>query len=311
MVNRDPSESVVEVTDLSRQFGSTMALDGISLRVQLGLVYGLVGANGAGKTTLIKHLLGSLRAKQGSVRVFGMDPVRNPVEVLRRIGYLSEDRDLPEWMRIDELMRLTAACHPNWDSDYGRELLATFGLDVSKQIQHLSKGMRAQTGLIAAVAHRPDLLLLDEPSTGLDAVVRRDILNEIIRAVADDGRTAIFSSHLLDEVELMSDYVFMMDEGKMVLEGSLDDIKAQHQQLSVRSSSDAPPPIEGILSAQRQGDTWSLVCNGASQSIHAALQEQGIEVIKSRYASLQEIFVARVGHDRHASRSETPVAEEA
>ena len=120
MIQREASENVVEVTDLSRQFEiGKKALDGIRLRVRPGLVYGLVGANGAGKTTLIKHLLGSLRAKQGSVRVFGLDPVKNPVEVLRRIGYLSEDRDLPEWMRIDELMRLTAAYHPNWDADYG------------------------------------------------------------------------------------------------------------------------------------------------------------------------------------------------
>ncbi len=310
MVDRDANECVVEVTDLSRQFGDTMALDGISLKVQPGQVYGLVGANGAGKTTLIKHLIGSLRAKQGSVRVFGMDPVRNPVEVLRRIGYLSEERDMPEWMRIDELMRLTAAYHPNWDNAYGNELLATFALDASKKIKHLSKGMRAQTGLIAAVAHRPDLLLLDEPSTGLDAVVRRDILNEIIRAVADDGRTAIFSSHLLDEVELMSDHVFMIHGGKLVMEGNLDDIKTQHQQLSVRYSDEAPPAIEGILSAQRQGDTWSLVCDGASQAIHSALQDQGIGVIKSRHASLQEIFVARVGRDRLASRSATPACEE-
>jgi len=310
MVERDASESVVEVTNLSRQFGDTMALEGISLRVQPGLVYGLVGANGAGKTTLIKHLLGSLRAQQGSVRVFGMDPVRNPVEVLRRIGYLSENRDMPEWMRVDELMRFTAAYYPNWDTAYASELLETFALDASKKIKHLSKGTRAQAGLIAAVAHRPDLLLLDEPSTGLDAVVRRDILNEIIRAVANDGRTAIFSSHLLGEVEMMSDYVFMIDGGKLVVEGSLDAIKAQHQQLSVRYAGEAPPPIEGILSAQRQGDTWSIVCKGEAELVHAALQEHAVEVIKSRHASLQEIFVARVGRDRPVSRSETPVAEE-
>ncbi len=148
-------------------------------------------------------------------------------------------------------------------------------LDTSKKINHLSKGMRAQAGLIAAVAHRPDLLLLDEPSTGLDAVVRRDILNEIIRAVADDGRTAIFSSHLLDEVEMMSDHVFMIDGGKLVLDGSLDDIKARHQQLSVRYYGDTPPCVEGILSAQRQGDTWSLVCNGTCAVVHAALHEHG------------------------------------
>ena len=183
------SENVVELDGVSRRFGKTVALDGLSLRVPRGCVYGLVGVNGAGKTTLIKHILGLLKVRSGSVRVFGLDPVRNPVAVLRRIGYLSEERDLPEWMRIDELMRYTAAYHPNWDQAHAEELLRTFGLDASKKVKNLSKGMRAQAGLVAAVAHRPDLLVLDEPSTGLDAVIRRDILKAIIRTVADDGRT--------------------------------------------------------------------------------------------------------------------------
>lgn len=208
------SENVVELDGVSRRFGKTVALDGLSLRVPRGCVYGLVGVNGAGKTTLIKHILGLLKARSGSVRVFGLDPVRNPVAVLRRIGYLSEERDLPEWMRIDELMRYTAAYHPNWDQAHAEELLKTFGLDASKKVKNLSKGMRAQAGLVAAVAHRPDLLVLDEPSTGLDAVIRRDILKAIIRTVADDGRTAIFSSHLLDEVEQMSDFISMVHEGR-------------------------------------------------------------------------------------------------
>jgi ABC-2 type transport system ATP-binding protein len=186
------SNNVVEVESLSRKFGKMLALNDVSLQIQPGLVYGLVGANGAGKTTLMKHLLGLLKAKQGSVRVFGEDPVKKPVEVLGRIGYLSEERDLPEWMRIDELLNYSAAYYPGWDRTYAQELVETFGLDVSKKIKQLSKGMRAQAGLVAAVAHRPDLLLLDEPSTGLDAVVRKDILNAIIRAVADNGRTVLF-----------------------------------------------------------------------------------------------------------------------
>lgn len=291
------SGNVVELEDLSRRFGETVALDGVSLRVRQGCVYGLVGANGAGKTTLIKHVLGLLKPKSGSVRVFGLDPVREPVAVLRRIGYLSEERELPEWMRIDELMRYTQAYHPNWDQAHADELLKDFGLDVSKKVKDLSKGMRAQTGLIAAVAHRPDLLLLDEPSTGLDAVVRRDILNAVIRAVADDGRTAIFSSHLLDEVEQMSDYITMIDRGRVVLQGSVDEIKEEHHLLSIRfpAALDGPPQFEGILSAEGREHTWSVVCNGGFQKVREALETQGGEILYSRNASLQEIFVACVG----------------
>ena len=166
-------ESVVDVGDLSKHFGKTLALDNVNFVASQGNVYGLVGANGVGKTTLLKHMLGLYRSETGTVRVFGLDPVAKPVEVLQRIGYMSEDRALPEWMRIDDLMRYTQAYHPNWDSAYARELLDTFQLDATKRIKELSKGMRAQTCLIAAVAHRPDLLIMDEPSTGLDAVVRR------------------------------------------------------------------------------------------------------------------------------------------
>lgn len=300
------SNHVVEISQLSRQFGRTLALDGLTLQMQPGLVYGLVGANGAGKTTLIKHLLGLLRAKQGSVRVFDLDPVKHPVEVLQRIGYLSEERDLPEWMRIDELMRYTRAFHPRWDQAYGLELLELFQLDPSKKVKQLSKGMRAQAGLIAAVAHRPDFLILDEPSTGLDAVVRKDILNALVRTVADDGRTAIFSSHLLDEVEQMSDYVFMVDRGKLVLEGDIDDIKQQHTRMVLRFETprEKAPLLRGLLSAvaelttQQGGQTWQVVCHDSIESIRHAAASAGGQVLQARGASLQEIFVARASRDR-------------
>ena len=291
------SVSVIETSGLSRRFGNTQALDDVTLQVQPGYVYGLVGTNGAGKTTLIKHILGLLKAKHGSIRVFGLDPVKDCVEVLRRIGYLSEERDLPEWMRIDELLRYTRAFHPSWDDSYAQELLQTFRLDPAKKVKNLSKGMRAQTALIAAAAHRPELLLLDEPSTGLDAVVRRDILNAIVRAVADDGRTVLFSSHLLDEVELMSDYVFMIDRGRLVLEGTVDDIRSHHHLLNVRfeAAVPTPPRMTGILSAEGRDRNWSVVYSGRVPQVHESLRHFGGEILSSRHASLQEIFVARVG----------------
>lgn len=291
------SGNVVELEGVSRRFAKTLALDHVDLRVPQGCVYGLVGVNGSGKTTLIKHMLGLLKAKSGSVRVFGLDPVRHPVPVLRRIGYLSEERDLPEWMRIDELMRYTRAYHPNWDLVYAEELVQGFGLDPSMKVKDLSKGMRAQAGLIAAVSHRPDLLLLDEPSTGLDAVVRRDILDAIVRTVADDGRTAVFSSHLLDEVERMSDYITLIHEGRVVLEGDLDRIKEQHHLVTIRldAASEDPPRFEGVLSVEGREGVWTLICNGAFDRIREAIQSQGATIQSSRNASLQEIFVARVG----------------
>src|SRR6202795_1149510 len=134
------AEAVVTIAGLSRRFGSKTVLNDVSLDVPRGSVFGLVGENGAGKTTLIKHVLGLLRAESGTVRVFGLDPVSNPVSVLGRIGYLSEQPDLPGWMRVDEFMRYTQAFYPKWDTVYAEQLREQFGLNPSARIKTLSKG---------------------------------------------------------------------------------------------------------------------------------------------------------------------------
>jgi len=223
------SESVVHVSELTRRFGATTALASVSLSLPRGAVYGLVGANGAGKTTLIRHILGLLRAERGSVRVFGLDPVADPVAVLSRIGYLSEENDLPGWMRVDELIRYTSAFYSKWEDDYAEELRRTFALDAAAKIKDLSKGQKARAGLLIALAHRPELLVLDEPSSGLDPIVRRDILGAVIRTIAHEGRTVLFSSHLLEEVERVADHVTMIHQGKIVLSAPLDDIRESHR----------------------------------------------------------------------------------
>ena len=223
------SEAVIEVSGLTRRFGTKLALDSVSVSMRRGGVYGLVGANGAGKTTLIKHILGLLRAQSGSVRVFGRDPVADPVGVLSRIDYLSEEHDLPGWMRVDELIRYTRAFYPGWDDEYAVELREAFALDGAAKIKHLSKGQKARAGLLIALAYRPELLVLDEPSSGLDPIVRRDILGAVIRTIADEGRTVLFSSHLLDEVEQVADHVTMISRGAIVLSAPLDEIKQSHR----------------------------------------------------------------------------------
>jgi ABC-2 type transport system ATP-binding protein len=223
------SESVINVSELTRRFGAKTALDSVSVSMPRGAVYGLVGANGAGKTTLIKHILGLLRAESGSVRVFGLDPVADPVAVLSRIGYLSEENDIPGWMSIDELIRYSRAFYPAWNDAYAKELRRAFALDPAAKIRNLSKGQKARAGLLIALAHRPELLVLDEPSSGLDPIVRRDILGAVIRTIADEGRTVLFSSHLLEEVEQVADHVTMINEGKIVLSAPLDAIRESHR----------------------------------------------------------------------------------
>jgi len=222
------SDSVIDVAGLTRRFGAKAALDSVTLSLPRGAVYGLVGANGAGKTTLIRHILGLLRAETGAVRVFGLDPVADPVGVLSRIGYLSEENDLPGWMRVGELLRYSRAFYPSWDDAYAEELRQAFELDVGARIRTLSKGQRARAGLLVALAHRPELLVLDEPSSGLDPIVRRDILGAVLRTIAHEGRTVLFSSHLLDEVEEVADHVTMIKQGRIVLSAPLEEIKAKH-----------------------------------------------------------------------------------
>jgi len=225
-------DPVISVSRLTRRFDAKVALDSVNLALPRGAVYGLVGANGAGKTTLIKHILGLLRAESGSVRVFGLDPVADPVGVLSRIGYLSEENDLPGWMRVDELIRYSRAFHPGWDDRYAEDLRQSFALDPAAKVKSLSKGQKARAGLLIALAYRPELLALDEPSSGLDPIVRRDILGAVIRTIADEGRTVLFSSHLLDEVEEVADHVTMISDGRIALSAPLAAIRESHGTLA-------------------------------------------------------------------------------
>jgi len=292
-----PTDPVVEIKGLSRRFGAKLALDNVSLCVPRGMVFGLVGENGAGKTTLIKHVLGSLKAQSGEVSVFGLDPVTDPVGVLGRVGYLSEQRDLPLWMRMDELLRYTQAFYPTWDVGYAEQLRRQFGLDPASKIKSLSRGECAKAGLLLALAHRPDLLLFDEPSSGLDPVVRRDILEAIIRTVADEGRTVFFSSHMLDEVERVSDHLAMMVNGKVVLCGLLDAVKESHHRLTLRfgTAPARPPSLAGALIVHGGGQEWTVICNGALGELIAEAASLGARVVEQGVPSLEEIFVARVG----------------
>ena len=290
-------EPVVSIRDVSRRFRSKLALDNVSLEVVRGQVFGLVGANGAGKTTLIKHILGLLKAKTGSVRVFGLDPVSEPAAVLGRIGFLSEDRDLPSWMRVDELIRYSRAFYPKWDADYAEHLRHEFQLDPHTQIKHLSRGELAKAGLLVALAHRPELLVLDEPSSGLDPVVRREMLEAIVRTVADEGRTVVFSSHLLDEVERVSDQLAMMANGRIVLRGPLTEILESHHRLTLRfpAPRTSPPALRCALSVSGAGIEWTVLCNGARSEIAIQARQLGAEIVAEDMASLDEIFLARIG----------------
>ncbi len=292
-------DPVIDIRGVSRRFGDTLALDDICLAVPRGGVFGLVGPNGSGKTTLIKHALGLLAPQSGSVRVFGRDPVADPVGVLARVGTLTEDNDLPGWMRVAEFFRYTRAFYPGWSDDYAAELQRAFALDANAKLKHLSNGQRARAGLVAALAYKPELLVLDEPSAGLDLLVRRDILGAIVRSVADEGRTVLFSSHLLDEVECVADRVAMIHKGRIAFAAPLDELRATHRRLTLHFAEPrpTPPALAGTFGWEGGGREWSAVFAGAAGDWCAGTELAGGRVVEDHELRLDEIFVARAGKE--------------
>jgi ABC-2 type transport system ATP-binding protein len=291
------NDSVIDIRGVTRRFGPKAALDNVTLAVPRGVVFGLVGPNGAGKTTLIKHILGLLRPTSGTVCVFDRDPVADPPGVLGRIGYLDEENDLPGWMRMGEIIRYTRAFYPAWDDRYAEELRQTFALDLGARIRTLSKGQRARVGLLLALAHRPELLLLDEPSAGLDPVVRRDIVAAVIRTAAEEGRTVLFSSHLLHEVERVADHIALINHGRVSFSGTLDEVKEAHLLLTLHFAEPRPnpPALTGALAWEGAGREWTAVWRGRRTELSTVVAASGGRVVEERVPSLDEIFVAAVG----------------
>jgi ABC-2 type transport system ATP-binding protein len=278
--NSTSPRPVVEIRNLSRNFDQKWALQDVSLQIPQGGVFGLIGSNGAGKTTLIKHILGSHYAQTGSVRVFGMDPVASPVEVLSRLGYMSEDRDIP-------------------DTHYAEELRELFDLDPKARIRDLSRGQAARVCLLLALAHRPELLVLDEPSSGLDPVVRRDILTAIVRTIAEEGRTVVFSSHLLDEVERLADRIAILHEGRIVLHDQLDVVRESFHRVTLRfdEALSEPPPMPGAIERQGRGQEWTYLCRSDRELLLQAAKRLNAAVVQESSPSLDDIFISTVNRN--------------
>ena len=286
---------VVDVQGLSRSFRKKVALADVSLRIPSGSVFGLVGENGAGKTTLIKHLLGLYRPQRGNVLVFGKSPVSDPVSVLGRIGYLSEDRDMPNWLTVAQFLAFVKPFYPTWDDRLAIELREMFELSADQKVSSLSRGQRARILLLQALAHRPPLLVLDEPSSGLDPIVRREIITAIIRTVSEEGRTILFSSHLLDEVQRVADHVAMLHEGRLVLCDPLEKVLGSHHRFTIRFDQPRPelPALPGVLHRMGQDREWTVYCNGQRDEFLRHLSAQEATLVEESHPTLDEIFVVR------------------
>jgi ABC-2 type transport system ATP-binding protein len=289
------SDLAVDVEHLSRTFRGTPAVQDVSLQIPVGSIFGLVGLNGAGKTTLIRHLIGSLKAQHGRVTVLGDDPVRNPEGVLKRIGYLTEEDSLPKWMRVGELIDFTRAIYPSWDDSYAKRLCEMFELARATRLQSLSKGQRARAGLLVAIAHRPELLLLDEPSGGLDPIARSDILEAIIRTISEDGRTVLFSSHLLDEVDRVCDTVALMHEGRIIESLTTEQLETRYGEIVLHPTETwkLAPVMGGATGWRKTGQEWSAVVE--TKVFDGQPLPEGCSMIERRDITLERWFEARVG----------------
>jgi len=200
-------------------------------------------------------------------------------------------------MRVDEFMRYTQAFYPAWDERYAARLLEQFQLDPAQKIKTQSQGQQAKTGLLASLAYRPELLILDEPSSGLDPVVRRDILEAIIRIVAEEGRTVLFSSHLLDEVQRVADHVVMLQRGRVVLNGRTEEVRRSHI-LAVLAFAEPPvgaPVLAGAHAVAGYGSEWRVLFGGSRLELERAAALAGARVVEERTPTLDEILVARAG----------------
>jgi len=292
-------QSAIETHDLKKAFGKQTAVDGLNLRVPVGSIFGFLGRNGAGKTTTIELLLSIVAPDSGSATILGV-PITDPNqsrEVRRRIGFVSEDKGLYPYMTVEQIIRFTRPFFPNWRDDLARRYLEMFSLPLKKKIGDLSKGMASKLMLLLAVARGADLLILDEPTDGLDPSAVEEVLRELVTLVANTGTTIFFSSHQLAEVEQIAEYVCIIDRGRAIVAGALDDLKTQYQRIQVVLSSELHSPVrwvDGVEQVRQEGRTISLLVSRNVEAILAQVRSLPGASTEQHPVSLKEIFLETV-----------------
>lgn len=293
--------NIVEFQNIHRAYkkGEDVLRD-LSFSIPAGEVVGLLGRNGAGKTTLIRIAMGMLEAQKGSVKLFGMDPRERPLEVKRRVGYVSEDQILPDFLKAGDLIDLHRELFPTWDEQLAGKLASGFDIDMGKRIKKMSKGQARQVALLCAIAHRPELLILDEPAGGLDPAARREFLETSIQFLNESGTTILFSSHYMTDVERLADRVVMIHEGGVLIDSRLDSLQEEfslalvpHGKGEMRERLLA---LEGCLGVRRRSDAWHAVFRFRPEAALDSLSRQlGIEGVRCQAIPLEEMFIELAG----------------
>jgi ABC-2 type transport system ATP-binding protein len=293
------TDFIIETNQLCKSFDSQPALRGLDLRVPIGSIFGFLGRNGAGKTTTIKTLMGLLHFDSGSAEVFGMPIVDadNSVEIRRRIGFVTEDKELYPYMTVEQLIAFTRPFFPKWRHDLERRYVQMFELPPKRKIPDLSKGMRSKLMLLLAIARGAELLILDEPTDGLDPAATEDVLRELVAIAASSGTTMFFSSHQLSEVELIADHIGIVDRGRMIVSGSLDDMKVQYQRLQMVFPDPMMLPkqwVDGVESMRQEGRMVSIIASHNADAIVDQVQAIPGIVVERFPVTLKEIFLEHV-----------------
>ena len=221
------AEPVIEIQAVAKRFGSTTVLKDVNLTVPAGQTFAFLGRNGAGKTTTIRMLLGLLKPDSGQIRVLGLEPQRDAVEIRQRVGYLAEDQAMFGWMRVEQMLRFMEPFYPKWDRAWAATLSERFALPMKTKIKHLSKGQNVRLGLLLALAHRPRLVILDDPTLGLDPIMRKEFLRDVVTFLQGENVTVFFSSHLLYEVEPVADAVAILDRGRIIRCAPTEELREQ------------------------------------------------------------------------------------
>jgi ABC-2 type transport system ATP-binding protein len=287
------SEPIICVDKLAKSFGTHQVLRDVSLNIPAGQTFALLGRNGAGKTTTIRIMLGLISADSGIVQVAGFDPSSDPLKLRSQVGYLAEDQTMYGWMTPIELCRFLAPFYPSWDMGWARDYLDRFHVPLHTRIRRLSKGQTVKLGLTVALAHRPPVVVLDDPAMGLDPIARKEFNRDLVEHLQSSGCTVLYSSHLLDEVEAVADAVAILDEGRIVRSGMTEQLRDDVKQilLPLDSVAGSPQP-DGLLDARRHGDRLAIVVDQVDGYLQQ-LSGEGIEhdVVDLRLDEIFEAFV--------------------
>ena len=266
------ADTVIETTALRRSYGPVDAVRGLDLHVTRGAICGFLGRNGAGKTTTMKMLLGMTRPTAGSAHVFGLDAAdpSDSVTIRARTAFVGDDKPLYETMRVSELIRFTASFFPGWQRELEDTYVRRFELPLGREVKKLSRGMRTKLALTLALCRGAELLILDEPTSGLDPAAAEDVLQALVSQVARAGTTVFFSSHQLAEVEQIADEIVIIDRGRTIVNGPLEDVRERFRRIEVVFANEAPAhafTAPGVVRVIRSGRVLTVIASANHQQI--------------------------------------------